>query len=309
MPVRSITPMGTIMVLVCECSRMIITQPHWDSILALPTRRVEAPGSTATNNSQPETETEDDGDVDVDRDRADTSPERAGNPPQISPHTSHAVGIITDSPPTTTGVSLEVNADAHIIINNGPTHDLSEVGVEDSIVSLESNDDFAMDVPLVPQALSRVPHLQCADRHRDETAAGSTRRDSQGHHHGFTSINAGHDCPSGYSGSSSASEQHPKSLPGSTHLGPPTDKASDVRKRHPFPVLQRDQIHLPLLHLHSGLCEWLRFYTGRGQSRLVPGEFEPSTLIQLYCGTLRPEHVSLPIGCRAGLSSRNPTFD
>lgn len=89
----------------------------------------------------------------------------------------------------------------------------------------------------------------------------------------------------------------------------------DVRRharpaRHLFPVLQRDQIHLPLLlYLHSGSCEWLRFYTGRGRSRLALGEFEPSTPIQLYCGTLRPEHVSLPIGCRAGLSSHNPTFD
>ena len=84
----------------------------------------------------------------MDRDRADTSPERAGNPPQTSPHTRRAVGIVTDSPPTTnTGVSLEVNADAHIIINNGPTHGLNEVGVEDGIVSLEPNDDFAMGAP------------------------------------------------------------------------------------------------------------------------------------------------------------------
>ena len=70
------------------------------------------------------------------------------------------VGIVTDSPSTTTGVSLEANADAHIIINNGPTHGFNEVGIEDSIVSLEPNDGFAMGAPLVTQALSRAPCLQ-----------------------------------------------------------------------------------------------------------------------------------------------------
>ena len=147
-PVRSITPVGTVTVSVRERSGTIIARPRWDSTLAPPTRRAEASGSTSTDNSRPETETEDDGDVDMDRDRADTSPERTGNPPQTSPHTRRAVGIVTDSPPTTTtGVSLEVNADAHIIINDGPTHGLNEVGVEDGIVSLEPNDDFAMGAP------------------------------------------------------------------------------------------------------------------------------------------------------------------
>jgi len=147
-PVRSITPVGTVTVSARERSGTIIARTHWDSTLAPPTRRAEASGSTSTDNSRPETETEDDGDVDMDRDRADTSPERVGNPPQTSPHTRRAVGIVTDSPPTTTaGVSLEVNADAHIIINNGPTHGLNEVGVEDGIVSLEPNDDFAMGAP------------------------------------------------------------------------------------------------------------------------------------------------------------------
>lgn len=146
-PVRSVTPAGTVTVSVRERSGTIIARPHWDSTLAPPTRRTHASGSTSTDNSRPETETEDDGDVDMDRDRADTSPERTENP-QTSPHTRRAVGIVTDSPPTTTtGASVEVNADAHIIINNGPTHGLNEVGVEDGIVSLEPNDDFAMGAP------------------------------------------------------------------------------------------------------------------------------------------------------------------
>ena len=146
-PIRSVTPAGTVTVSVRERSGTIVARPHWDSTLAPPTRRTHASGSTSTDNSRPETETEDDGDVDMDRDRADTSPERTENT-QNSPHTRRAVGIVTDSPPTaTTGVSLEVNADAHIIINNGPTHGLNEVGVEDGIVSLEPNDDFAMGAP------------------------------------------------------------------------------------------------------------------------------------------------------------------
>jgi hypothetical protein len=37
-----------------------------------------------------------------------------------------------------------IHADPDIIINNGPTHGLNEVGVEVGIVSLEPNNDFAM---------------------------------------------------------------------------------------------------------------------------------------------------------------------
>jgi len=92
----------------------------------------------------------------MDRDRADTSPERAGNPPQTSPHTRRAVGIVTDSPPTTTtGVSLEVNADAHIIIKNRLT---ASMKLESRMASFPSNP--TMTLPWVPllvlQALSRV---------------------------------------------------------------------------------------------------------------------------------------------------------
>ena len=123
-PVRSITPVGTVAVSARECSGTIIARPHWDSTLAPPTRKAEASGSTSTDNSRPETETEDDGDVDMDRNRADTSPERAGNPPQTS-HTRRAVGIITNSPPaTTTRVSVKVNGNARVIIDNGSTHGL-----------------------------------------------------------------------------------------------------------------------------------------------------------------------------------------
>jgi hypothetical protein len=84
----------------------------------------------------------------MDRDQTDTSPERRSNTTQNTPLNRRAVGIVSDSPPTTAaGASLEVNADAHIIINNGPQDGLNEVGVEDGIVSLDNNDDFAMGAP------------------------------------------------------------------------------------------------------------------------------------------------------------------
>ena len=164
------------------------------TLRAGPTPQV-LPSLTTPNQKQ----TEDDGDADVDRNRADTSLKNTENP-QNSPHTRRSVGIASDSPPTTTtGVSLEVNADSHIIINNSPTHGLNEVGVEDGIVSLEPNDDFAMGVP--PGALGAVegpaPTTTPADLEtRDETQAGSTRRHSKGCHYRLTCNNTGHDCSS-----------------------------------------------------------------------------------------------------------------
>lgn len=143
-PARSSTPNGTVTVSARERSGTIIARPTWDQTLTIPPRRRDASGSASTDNSRPDTETEDDGDVDMDRDQNDTSPERHA---QNTPH-RRAVGIVSDSPPPTAGAaSLEVNADAHIIINNGPQDGLNEVGVEDGIVSLEPNDDFAMGAP------------------------------------------------------------------------------------------------------------------------------------------------------------------
>jgi hypothetical protein len=144
-PARSSTPSGIVTVSTRERSGTVIARPTWEQSLALPRRRDgAASGSASTDNSRPDTETEDDGDVDMDRDQTDTSPERTV---QNTPHPRRAVGIVSDSPPPTAGPSLEVNADAHIIINNGPQDGLNEVGVEDGIVSLEANDDFAMGAP------------------------------------------------------------------------------------------------------------------------------------------------------------------
>ena len=82
----------------------------------------------------------------------------------------------------------------------------------------------------------------------------------------------------------------------------------DVRKHNRpaynlFPLLQHDQIRLPpLLHLYSSSCEWIHFYAGVGRSRLA------STSIQLDRGTLHAEQIPVPIGCRTGLSLRDPTL-
>lgn len=127
--------------------------------------------SGSTDNSHPGTETEDDGDGDVDMDSvnhsqlsvhndsdgiasasASPSPERHPHP-----HLSigrRAVGIVSDDPGAT-GLQvgnmnmggLDLDGDAHIIINEaGGVGDVG-VGVEDGIVSLEPNDDFAMGAP------------------------------------------------------------------------------------------------------------------------------------------------------------------
>lgn len=61
-------------------------------------------------------------------------------------HPRRAVGIVSDTGTTAAGASLDMNADAHIIINDQAVT-VDGVGVEDGIVSLETNDDFAMGAP------------------------------------------------------------------------------------------------------------------------------------------------------------------
>ena len=117
------------------------------------------------------------------------------------PDPRRAVSTVTDSPPATTaGASLEANADVHIIINSGPTH---EVGVGDSIVS--SN-------------LMIFRHGSTSRSHRGPstwTTRPILRPDlgrvnqtpPQGRHHGLTSDNTGHNRPSRHSGSPYPFEQ------------------------------------------------------------------------------------------------------
>ncbi|KAH9481932.1 MYND-type zinc finger protein samB [Psilocybe cubensis] len=133
--------------------------------------------SASTDISRAETETEDDIDVDndvdmdIDRHRIDSDVASASASPSperrprgvVVPVPRHnmgrrAVGIVSDEPnagPQTLQVGgLGLDTDAHIIINeaggvvgDGGVGVGVEVGVEDGIVSLEPNDDFAMGAP------------------------------------------------------------------------------------------------------------------------------------------------------------------
>jgi len=77
-----------------------------------------------------------------------SSPERPQPEMQMQMHTRRpsrrAVGIVSDAPPAgdvDVDVSVSVSGDAHIVINP------AGMGVEDGIVALEPNDDFAMGAP------------------------------------------------------------------------------------------------------------------------------------------------------------------
>ncbi|KAF8649261.1 hypothetical protein AX16_005914 [Volvariella volvacea WC 439] len=132
-----------------------------------------SPSASATDISRPETETEDDGDGDVDMENANnrnnndrlrpTNPDSdiasasASPSPERPPHprisrNRRAVGIVSDAPdnaglPVGNMNMMPIAGDAHIIINDvGGVAD-GTVGVEDGIVSLEPNDDFAMGAP------------------------------------------------------------------------------------------------------------------------------------------------------------------
>ena len=119
--------------------------------------------STSAGNSRPETETEDNGDVDMDasrdHDAPSPSPERQHTDTGTirATHSRRAVGIVTDTGapagPGATGIDLP--SDAHIIINDEGV--VPGVGVEDGIVSLETNDDFVMSAP--PELLVRWTDL------------------------------------------------------------------------------------------------------------------------------------------------------
>ncbi|OAX41934.1 hypothetical protein K503DRAFT_734717 [Rhizopogon vinicolor AM-OR11-026] len=159
------TPPVAVLVNARERSGTIIARRTWDDpVTATATLRarphrvrpttVSPDGST--DNSRPETETEDDGDADVDMSQ-DTDDSAAPSAPRVrQPSRSltltqrprRAVGIVSDVPGP---APLQVNTDAHIIIHHEQggvgVGDGMAVGVEDGIVSLEPNDDFAMGAP------------------------------------------------------------------------------------------------------------------------------------------------------------------
>ncbi|KAH7926352.1 hypothetical protein BV22DRAFT_1087158 [Leucogyrophana mollusca] len=162
-PLSSGTPTGAVLVNTRERSGTIIARPVWDAPSTTAevshqhrsrrTRATTASPPDSTDNSRPDTETEDDGDVDMDQSQdtdENEAPTRATRLPTrsmtLTQRPRRAVGIVSDAPEN---APLEVNADAHIIINHGQggVVDADGVGVEDGIVSLEPNDDFAMGAP------------------------------------------------------------------------------------------------------------------------------------------------------------------
>ncbi|KAH6901333.1 hypothetical protein BKA70DRAFT_1374849 [Coprinopsis sp. MPI-PUGE-AT-0042] len=135
--------------------------------------------ATSTDNSRPETETEDDGepDGDVDMDRSTSaSPLPPHRNLRLSATRRPPIGIVsnTNDPPlapqTAVPGGLGLNTDAHIIINQGGGGQADghvgvvavvvdgDDGVEDGLVSLNTNDDFAMGAPPgAPGAITETP--------------------------------------------------------------------------------------------------------------------------------------------------------
>ena len=162
------TPTTTVVANSRERSGTIIARPMWDEPLGanLTVRsrtlrnrtRMPVSPDESTDNSRPETETEDDGDADVDMDQSQDTDDTTALAPATIPRAPRAparsmtqrrrtVGIIADAPDT-----ASLDADAHIIISQGQGggvdgEGVGVVGVEDAIVSLEPNDDFAMGAP------------------------------------------------------------------------------------------------------------------------------------------------------------------
>jgi hypothetical protein len=170
-PVESGTPTGSVVIPSRDRSGTIIARPVWDptpttaTATTHRTHRGSPSPSPSTDTSRPDTETEDDdGDIDMDRtDRSrrhardsDVASASASPSPERHPQPRHslsrrAVGIVSDDPPAGDVGNMNMVADAHIIINEAGGVGDGGVGVrggvEDGIVSLEPNDDFAMGAP------------------------------------------------------------------------------------------------------------------------------------------------------------------
>ncbi|KAF8885468.1 hypothetical protein BD779DRAFT_1471594 [Infundibulicybe gibba] len=182
-PLGSSTPTGSVIVPGRDRSGTIIARPVWDApapntnqastTTRQPSHQVQDSDndrasptpSGSTDVSRPDTETEDDGDGDVVMDRverrrhnnadSDVSASASASPsPERHPHPHlslgrRTVGIVSDTPANGVQVgNMNLAPDAHIIINGvGGVGEGVGVGVEDGLVSLEPNDDFAMGAP------------------------------------------------------------------------------------------------------------------------------------------------------------------
>ncbi|EKM57840.1 uncharacterized protein PHACADRAFT_251713 [Phanerochaete carnosa HHB-10118-sp] len=203
-PAGSNTPTGSVVVpaQVRDRSGTIIARPVWDQVSAqataghhrgrtlrarppLPSASDAPTTSHSTDNSRPDTETEDDGDIDMDVARDSdalvsgaSSPERRNPSPDAltvrgTAHPRRAVGIVSDTVPPAAGASLDMNTDAHIIISDQAVP-VDGVDVADGIVSLETNDDFAMGAPPgAPGAINGLPRADHATAGERTPRAGT----------------------------------------------------------------------------------------------------------------------------------------
>ena len=158
-PVGSSTPTGAVLVPGRDRSGTVIGRRVWDEPAPRPRlrphqRRASPPDSASpppsTDTSRPETETEDD-DVDMDRgerhdiDDTSPSPEPRHDRRLLLQRPRRTVAIVSDVP---VALPLPGNTDAHIIIGDGGGMGRAgDMQVEDGIVLLEQNDDFAMGAP------------------------------------------------------------------------------------------------------------------------------------------------------------------
>ncbi|OCB89318.1 hypothetical protein A7U60_g3519 [Sanghuangporus baumii] len=190
-PTGSGTPTTTVTVPGRDRSGTVVARRVWDTDIRDPStagpsmsrsrtvraRMADESATPSTSTSRPETETEDDGEPDADGDvEMGTSRSRDRNmdenipPPHGRPHGRRTVGIVTDNPsPAATAAvgagiagtsdALDVDMDAHIIINTNAADD----GVADGIVALEQNvnDDLAMGAPPgAPGAIDTTPRTR-----------------------------------------------------------------------------------------------------------------------------------------------------
>ncbi|KAG6879125.1 hypothetical protein C0992_005012 [Termitomyces sp. T32_za158] len=149
-PVGSGTPTGSVVVPSRDRSGTIIARPMWDR----PTHREDrqyqyvrrASPESPAGGSRGDTETETEGE-DVDMDRG--AEQGQG---QTEPRHQHrrAVGIVSDDPPVDTHIIISESGVGVGVDGVGVGVGVGDVGVggvEDGIVSMEANDDFAMGAP------------------------------------------------------------------------------------------------------------------------------------------------------------------
>ena len=309
-PAGSNTPTGTVEVPGRNRSGTIIARPIWDPTALAPRRTHRTrdrqgtiSASTSRGTSRPETETEDDGDGDLDMDSAQEGADDSLERPQTSPLARRAVAIVSDvTTETGNGQSLELNSDAHIIINSEA--DVQGDGVEDGIVALAPNDDFAMGAPPgAPGAIETTMTLRPTDT-AVRRALGGTDVTPRAVNVGLPRGGAGRDSDDAQDTPvrPNAPVPHTLPLPVTTEIAPPPSSSSrhhHHHHHHESGCPHRDEDVLSALQLLAYLSKYPHVRQAFYQPR---ASFHPAT------ATLRPQATtSTPqqaVSPTAGPSSR-----